>query len=47
MVRIEKKIWPKYFQAIIDGKKTYELRLADFDCDFSVLENYLKSVLLL
>lgn len=29
--RIEKKVWPKYFQAIVDGKKTYELRLADFD----------------
>ena len=29
--RIEKKVWPKYFQAIIDGKKTYELRLADFE----------------
>ena len=29
---IEKKVWPEFFQAIIDGKKTYELRLADFDC---------------
>lgn len=29
--KIEKKVWPKYFQAIIEGKKTYELRLADFD----------------
>ncbi|HLC31415.1 MAG TPA: DUF3850 domain-containing protein [Candidatus Nanoarchaeia archaeon] len=28
---IEKKIWPVYFQAIFDGKKTYELRLADFE----------------
>ncbi len=29
--KIEKKVWPKYFQSILDGKKTYELRLADFD----------------
>ena len=29
--KIEKKVWPSYFQAIVDGKKTYELRLADFD----------------
>ncbi len=29
--KIEKKVWPKYFQAIVDEKKTYELRLADFE----------------
>lgn len=33
MTKIEKKVWPKYFQAIIDGKKTYELRLNDFECN--------------
>lgn len=29
---IEKKVLPKYFQAILDGKKKFELRLGDFDC---------------
>ncbi|MBP8591060.1 DUF3850 domain-containing protein [Candidatus Shapirobacteria bacterium] len=31
-MKIEKKVWPKYFQAILDGEKTFELRLADFKC---------------
>lgn len=31
MRKIEKKIWPEYFQAIFDGKKTFELRLNDFE----------------
>jgi len=43
MVKIEKKIWPEYFQAILEGKKTYELRLADFECkegDILVLKEW-------
>jgi ribosomal protein S17 len=42
-MRIEKKIWPEYFQKVIDGIKTYELRLADFECkpgDFLVLKEW-------
>ncbi len=30
-MRIKKKVWPEYFQQIVDGKKTFELRLNDFD----------------
>lgn len=43
MVKIEKKINPISFQAILDGKKTYELRLADFECkadDILVLKEW-------
>jgi len=29
----EKKVWPEYFQKIFEGKKTYELRLADWECN--------------
>lgn len=32
VMRIEKKVWKEYFQRILDGKKTFELRLADFAC---------------
>jgi len=32
-MHIEKKIQPQYFQAILEGKKKYELRLADFACN--------------
>lgn len=31
MKKVEKKILPEYFQLILDGKKTFELRLNDFD----------------
>lgn len=29
----EKKVWPEYFQKILEGKKTFELRLADWECN--------------
>ena len=29
----EKKVWPEYFQKIVEGKKNYELRLADWECN--------------
>ena len=32
-MEIVKKVWPKYFQKIIEGKKTYELRLANWECN--------------
>lgn len=31
MNKIPKKIHPEYFQKILDGDKTYELRLSDFE----------------
>lgn len=31
MKKIEKKIWPEYFQEILNDKKTFELRLNDFE----------------
>jgi len=30
---IQKKILPEYFDLIEQGQKTYELRLADWDCE--------------
>lgn len=30
---IKKKIWPEYFEAVVSGKKKYELRLNDFDVE--------------
>jgi len=32
-MKIEKKVWPEYFEKILDGSKKYELRLADFECN--------------
>jgi len=43
MKTIEKKCWPELFQKIMDGKKTFELRLNDFDVkegDVMVLKEY-------
>lgn len=31
-MKIEKKVWPKYFELIMQGKKSFELRLANFEC---------------
>ena len=30
---IEKKVWPEYFEEILSGKKTFEVRLNDFDIE--------------
>ncbi|MEK6968882.1 MAG: DUF3850 domain-containing protein [Nanoarchaeota archaeon] len=32
-MRHEKKVWPEYFQQILEGKKTFELRLAEWKCN--------------
>ena len=43
MAEIKKKVWPEYFQQILNGKKKFELRLADFDLkegDTLILEEY-------
>jgi ASC-1-like (ASCH) protein len=31
LMRIEKKVHPEYFGAILEGRKQFELRLADWD----------------
>ena len=31
-MKVEKKVWCKYFQEILEGKKKFELRLNDFEC---------------
>jgi ASC-1-like (ASCH) protein len=33
MQTITKKIYPEYFQQILDGKKKFEVRLNDFDIE--------------
>jgi len=43
MKKIEKKTWAPYFQEILDGRKTFDLRLNDFDIaegDVLVLREY-------
>ena len=40
---IKKKVWPEYFQMILNGTKNVDLRLADFDIkqgDTLILEEY-------
>jgi ribosomal protein S17 len=32
-MEIEKKVWPEYFEKIASGEKTFELRLADWECN--------------
>jgi len=34
-MKIEKKIWPEFFDKVKNGDKTFELRIADFDCNTS------------
>jgi len=31
-MKIEKKSWPEMFDRIAKGEKTFDVRLADFDC---------------
>lgn len=31
-MKIEKKIWPEFFDKVASGEKTFEYRLADFGC---------------
>jgi len=31
-MRIEKKAWPEMFRKILDGDKTFDARIADFEC---------------
>ncbi len=43
MATIRKKIWPEAFEAVLNGSKTFELRLNDFEIqpgDTLVLEEY-------
>jgi hypothetical protein len=43
MAEIRKKCWSKWFQKMLEGKKTTELRLADFDIkvgDTLILEEF-------
>ena len=32
-MKIEKKIWPECFEEVKSGRKTFELRLADWECN--------------
>ena len=40
---IHKKAWPPFFQAVKNGKKKFDVRLADFNCkpgDWLILEEW-------
>ncbi|MEK7182612.1 MAG: DUF3850 domain-containing protein, partial [Patescibacteria group bacterium] len=40
---IKKKIWPEFFKEVVEGRKKFEVRLADFKCepgDILVLEEW-------
>ena len=42
-MEIKKKCWPQFFQLLLDGKKTFDFRLADFelkDGDLVIYEEY-------
>lgn len=42
-MKICKKTWPKEFQAVADGDKTFDVRLADFSCkkgDIMLLQEF-------
>lgn len=42
-MKIRKKTWTPFFQEILDGKKTFDARLANFNCkngDILVFEEY-------
>jgi hypothetical protein len=44
-MRIEKKVQQEYFEAVLEGKKRFEVRLADFKCnpgDILVLKEQLQ-----
>lgn len=42
-MQIQKKVWPEFFERILDGSKKFELRLNDFKCvpgDILVLKEW-------
>ena len=43
MTEIKKKVWPEMFEAVLSGKKNFDLRLDDFPCnegDILILEEW-------
>jgi len=42
-MQIHKKTWPEYFQQVLEGKKKFDMRLADFNInegDELILDEY-------